>query len=145
MNAAKAFFTGMLTMLILAIVGCAVFIIFTNGRSLDNTNLVNSVPITQPNQVTATPGVAITIIDDGNEPVIKNLVPTAAPTLQATATPTAVPEAVIDYAEDVLARPTRDYNLTNDQLAACLQAQQTGRRLAPYCPPNPAEYAGQGR
>ncbi len=91
--------------------------------------------------VTATPGpggVTLTIIDDDSEPVIKNLVPTA------TATATAVPESIINY-EDVIAQPTRDYDITDEQLAACIQAQQTGRRLAPYCPPNPAEYAGQGR
>lgn len=143
MNAVKTFFLGVLTTLILGIVGVAVWVIVTDP-DINTGGIVNSVPINQPAPSTDS-GVVLTVIDDGSEPVIVDLIPTAVSTKQPTQTPTAVPEAVIDYAEEIIAQPTRNYDLTNDQLAACLQAQQTGRRLAPYCPPNPAEYAGQGR
>lgn len=115
------------------------------GQPLNNMIIApTAAPVLPPQQViqvTATP-----------LPAVQNLV-TVVPQLQpgfAEATATVYfaatpqpPENVITL--DDLAQPTRDYNLTNDQLAACLQAQQTGKRLAPYCPPNPAEYAGQGR
>ena len=104
-------------------------------------------PYYQPQQpviVTATP-----------PPAVQNLVtplPGPAVDFQATSTAFAIqqnaasqqsPENIITL--DDLAQPTRDYNLTDDQLAACIQAQMTNRRLGPQCPPNPAEYAGPGR
>lgn len=140
MDSIKSFLAGVLVTSVLGIVCLAVWVIADNGRSLNATNFVNSVPI----QPTAESPTVLIIEGESGDPVIRSLVPTVLPTLQPTQTATAVPENIIDY-EDVLARPTRDYELTNDQLAACIQAQQTARRLAPYCPPNPAEYAGQGR
>lgn len=146
MNTVKSFLAGMLVMLILAVVGYAVWIIATNGRSSNTSSLLNSVPITQPQAAEPTPGgVIMNAAEESSEPAVRSLIPTAVPVIAPAATATAVPETIIDYANDVLGQPTRDYDLTNDQLAACIQAQQTGRRLAPYCPPNPAEYAGQGR
>lgn len=158
MNQAKSVF---LTLLVGLLVLAGLDIVFNQGQTiaalapdrtavslpqLDTQNLVNSVPdprivldtsapatviFSQPPQiVTATPGA------DG-APVVVLESPTVTPTQQ--------PESVINYAEDVLAQPTRDYQLTDDQLASCIGAQMEGRRLAPYCPPNPAEYAGPGR
>jgi len=110
---------------------------------LDGQNLVNSVP--DPRVVidtSAPPTVVFT------QPQFMTATPPAPPVVvleSPTATPTQQPESVIDYAEDILAQPTRDYQLTDDQLASCIAAQVEQRRLAPYCPPNPAEYAGPGR
>ena len=110
---------------------------------LDGQNLVNSVP--DPRVVidtSAPPTVVFT------QPQFMTATPPAPPVVvleSPTATPTQQPESVIDYAEDNLAQPTRDYQLTDDQLASCIAAQVEQRRLAPYCPPNPAEYAGPGR
>ncbi len=162
MNQARSVF---LTLLIGLITLAALDIVFNQGQTLasmlhdrtavvpylDSQNLVNSVPdprsvvidtsapptvvFTQPQFVTATPPAP---------PVVVLESPTAAAAATAVP-PTQQPESVIDYAEDVLARPTRDYQLTNEQLSACIQAQLEERRLPPYCPPNPAEYAGPGR
>lgn len=154
MNQTKSVF---LTLLIGIIVLAGLDIVFNQGRTLaammpdrtavavpylDNQNLVNQVPdpriildtsapatvvFNQPPQiVTATPGAPVVVLEP------------------PTATPTQQPESVIDYAE-VLAQPTRDYQLTNEQLSACIRAQMEDKRLAPYCPPNPVEYAGPGR
>lgn len=155
MNQAKSVF---LTLLIGLIALAALDIVFNQGQTLAAAmprrsavvpyldNLTNSVPdprnividtsapptvvFTQPQFVTATPPAPPVVV---MEPLA-----TAAP-------PTQQPESVIDYADDVLVQPTRDYQLTDDQLASCIAAQVEQRRLAPYCPPNPAEYAGPGR
>lgn len=159
MNQPKSVF---LTLLIGVIVLAGLDIVFNQGGTiaalmpdrtavstpyLDNQNLVNSVPDPrivldtsqpatvvfgqppQPQIVTATPGAPVVVLES----------PTP------TETPTQQPESVIDYTDDILAQPTRDYQLTDDQLASCIAAQVEQRRLAPYCPPNPAEYAGPGR
>lgn len=157
MNQPKSVF---LTLLLGVIALAGLDIVFNQGQTiatlmpdrtavslpqLDTQNLVNQVPdprivldtsapatvvFSQPPQiVTATPGAPVVVLES----------PTP------TETPTQQPESVIDYAEDILAQPTRDYQLTDDQLASCIAAQVEQRRLAPYCPPNPAEYAGPGR
>lgn len=115
---------------------------------LDSQNLVNQVP--DPRVVIDTSAPATVVFSQPPQPQIVTATPGApsAPVLvpeSPTATPTQQPESVIDYAEDILAQPTRDYQLTDDQLASCIAAQVEQRRLAPYCPPNPAEYAGPGR
>lgn len=96
-------------------------------RVVIDTSQPATVTFSQPPQVvTATPPAPVVVL----EPPV---------------TPTQQPESVIDYADVVLAQPTRDYQLTNEQLSACIKAQLEARRLPPYCPPNPAEYAGPGR
>lgn len=152
MNQAKSVF---LTLLIGVIALAGLDIVFNGGQTIaalvpertavsPDTNLTNmldprvvidtsqpaTVTFSQPPQVvTATPPAPVVVLEP-----------------PATAeTPTQQPESVIDYADDILAQPTRDYQLTNDQLASCIAAQVEQRRLAPYCPPNPAEYAGPGR
>ncbi len=153
MNQAKSVF---LTILIGVIALAGLDIVFNGGQTIaalvpertavsPDTNLTNmldprvvidtsqpaTVVFSQPPQVvTATP-------DAPSAPVVVLESPAATPTQQ--------PESVIDYADDVLAQPTRDYQLTNEQLSACIKAQLETRRLPPYCPPNPAEYAGPGR
>lgn len=110
---------------------------------LDNQNLVNQV--TDPRVVIDTSAPATVVF---TQPQFMTATPPAPPVVvleSPAATPTQQPESVIDYAEDILAQPTRDYQLTDDQLASCIAAQVEQRRLAPYCPPNPAEYAGPGR
>ncbi len=144
-----------LTLLIGVIALAGLDIVFNGGQTIaalmpdtavsPDTNLTNmldprvvidtsqpaTVVFSQPPQiVTATP-------DAPSAPVVVLESPAATPTQQ--------PESVIDYADDVLAQPTRDYQLTNEQLSACIKAQLEARRLPPYCPPNPAEYAGPGR
>ena len=101
-------------------------------RVVIDTSQPATVTFSQPPQVvTATPPAPVVVLE-----------PPATATAPA---PTQQPESVIDYADDVLAQPTRDYQLTNEQLSACIKAQLEARRLPPYCPPNPAEYAGPGR
>ena len=142
-----------LTLLIGVIALAGLDIVFNGGQTIaglvpdtavsPDTNLTNmldprvvidtsqpaTVTFSQPPQVvTATPPAPVVVL----EPPV-------------TPTPTQQPESVIDYADDVLAQPTRDYQLTNEQLSACIKAQLEVRRLPPYCPPNPAEYAGPGR
>lgn len=110
---------------------------------LDGQNLVNSVP--DPRVVIDTSAPATVVF---TQPQFMTATPPAPPVVvleSPAATPTQQPESVIDYAEDILAQPTRDYQLTDDQLASCIAAQVEQRRLAPYCPPNPAEYADPGR
>jgi hypothetical protein len=97
-------------------------------RVVIDTSQPATVTFSQPPQVvTATPPAPVVVLEP------------------PTATATQQPESVIDYADDVMAQPTRDYQLTNEQLSACIKAQLEARRLPPYCPPNPAEYAGPGR
>lgn len=150
MNQAKSVF---LTLLIGVIALASLDIVFNGGQTIaalvpertavsPDTNLTNmldprvvidtsqpaTVTFSQPPQVvTATPPAPVVVLEP------------------PTATATQQPESVIDYADDVLAQPTRDYQLTNEQLSACIKAQLEARRLPPYCPPNPAEYAGPGR
>ena len=148
MNQVKSVF---LTLLIGVIALAGLDIVFNGGQTIaalmpdtavsPDTNLTNmldprvvidtsqpaTVTFSQPPQVvTATPPAPVVVL----EPPV---------------TPTQQPESVIDYADVVLAQPTRDYQLTNEQLSACIKAQLEARRLPPYCPPNPAEYAGPGR
>lgn len=149
MNQVKSVF---LTLLIGVIALAGLDIVFNGGQTIaalmpdtavsPDTNLTNmldprvvidtsqpaTVTFSQPPQVvTATPPAPVVVLEP------------------PTATATQQPESVIDYADDVLAQPTRDYQLTNEQLSACIKAQLETRRLPPYCPPNPAEYAGPGR
>jgi hypothetical protein len=104
-----------------------------DGQSLNN--------IILPPASSGTPaGVTFAVIDDG-EPVIRNLVPIP----PATAEPEQPPEAIINWSEE-LARPTATHRaLTDEQLLACVSAQQDGRRPAPYCPTDAAELLGEGR
>lgn len=107
--------------------------------TIEGQNLNNSIlPLptaTQPADIT------FTVLDDGDEPVIHNLVPVP----PATEEPSQPPEAIINWSEE-LARPTATpHPLSDEQLLACLSAQQDGRRMAPYCPTNAAELLGEGR
>ena len=147
-----------LTLLIGVIALAGLDIVFNQGQTiaalmpdrtavsipLDGQNLVNQVP--DPRVVIDTSAPATVIFSQ--PPQIVTATPPAPPVVvleSPAATPTQQPESVIDYADDILAQPTRDYQLTDDQLASCIAAQVEQRRLAPYCPPNPAEYAGPGR
>jgi hypothetical protein len=159
MNQVKNVF---LTLLIGVIALAALDIMFNQGQTiaalvpdrtavsvpLDGQNLVNQV--TDPRIVIDTSAPATVVFSQPPQPQIVTATPGApsAPVVvleSPAATSTQQPESVIDYADDILAQPTRDYQLTDDQLASCIAAQVEQRRLAPYCPPNPAEYAGPGR
>ena len=110
---------------------------------LDGQNLVNQA--IDPRSITIDTSAPATVVFS-QPPQIVTATPPAPPVVVLESpTATQQPESVIDYAEDILAQPTRDYQLTDDQLASCIAAQVEQRRLAPYCPPNPAEYAGPGR
>ena len=143
------------TILLVIIVVMAFDAFFNGGRIVNSlkpeptyTTVTAPQPYYQPQQ-------PLTVVTTAPPPAVQNLVtPLPGPTVdfQATSTAFAIqqnaasqqsPENIITL--DDLAQPTRDYNLTDDQLAACIQAQMTNRRLGPQCPPNPAEYAGPGR
>ena len=143
------------TILLVIIVVMAFDAFFNGGRIVNSlkpeptyTTVTAPQPYYQPQQ-------SLTVVTATPPPVVQNLVtplPGPAVDFQATSTAFAIqqnaasqqsPENIITL--DDLAQPTRDYNLTDDQLAACIQAQMTNRRLGPQCPPNPAEYAGPGR
>lgn len=159
MNQAKSV---LLTLLIGVIALAALDIVFNGGQTiaammpdrtavsiphLDNQNLVNSVP--DPRSITIdTSQPATVVFSQPPQPQIVTATPGApsAPVVVLESpTATQQPESVIDYTDDVLAQPTRDYQLSNEQLSACIKAQLEARRLPPYCPPNPVEYAGPGR
>lgn len=131
------------------VIGCGVIALLVGNLLLDvnrapvilNTAVETLAPISPA--MVATPGglTSFVVIDNGSEPLVTNLVPE----VPQTAVTVPAPEAVIDYAE-MLAQPTPvSRTLTDEQLLACLSAQQDGRRMAPYCPTNAAELLGPGR
>ena len=109
---------------------------------LDSQNLVNQA--IDPRVILDTSAPATVTFSQPPQPQIVSATPPAPPVV-VLESPTQQPESVINYADDVAAQPTRDYQLTNEQLSACIKAQLEARRLPPYCPPNPVEYAGPGR
>jgi hypothetical protein len=111
----------------------------TAVQAVDGQNLNNIILPPAPSGTPA--GVTFAVVDEGSEPVIRNLVPIP----PATAEPEQPPEAIINWSEE-LARPTATHRaLTDEQLLACVSAQQDGRRLAPYCPADASELLGEGR
>lgn len=114
----------------------------TGGNPFTPATAVYTIDTSQPATViTATPGSLTNFaVIGGSEPRIVNsapILPTAAPVVEY--------ESVIDYAEMIAEpEPTRR-PLSDEQLLACLSAQQQGRRMAPYCPTNAGELLGEGR
>lgn len=153
-------FFGILIAFILAMyVGAAGLLWLLDGRGqavMDVYNLTPQPEFVQPVQIQPTqPVQPYAPVATATPWQVQDLVTVEpGPTLDIWATSTAFaveqntmsqpPKTIITL--DDLANPTRDYsNISDDQLAACLHAQQVGQRLAPYCPPNPAEFAGPGR
>jgi hypothetical protein len=106
------------------------------GQNLNNAVMVYPTAVPLP---TVEPAPVFTVIDTGNEPEIKDLIPVLPPTA------TQPPEAIINWSEEMSQPTATPRTLTDEQLLACLDAQLNGRRMAPYCPSNPAELIGTGR
>ena len=130
----KQFFLGVLATAFLALIVAAFLsgTVSVNGQNLNNMVIVAS---PTPYYAATVPQQTFTVATAvPQQQVVIDLVPTLDTTIDFAATSEAYNGAAVVEEPQPAPRP-----ITEEQLAACILAQLEKRRMAPYCPANPAQ------